>query len=291
MTLNNYAIGVDVGGSHLCSSVIDLTAGTIVSTPFITKMDHSSPKETILECFKDNLRGTMDSFGQEVRQIGLAFPGPFDYAAGIPKMEHKFADLYGLDMTEALRDTLGNHFLEFRFVNDASAFALGECFAGSGKGRSRVLALTLGTGVGSGFVVDGVLDDSSDRVPEGGEVWNLPFGDTIVDASFSTRWVTGRYFELTGKDVPGAKEVAQVFTTDPAARQVFTEYGENLARFAGPVLEKFGADTLVLGGNISRNFLLFAETLVKNLPEGVEVRTSKLLDEAAMIGAASLFNR
>lgn len=62
-----------------------------------------------------------------------------------------------------------------------------------------------------------------------------------------------------------------------------------MAAFASPVLEKFGADTLVLGGNISRNYPYFKETLLAGLPEGVEVRTSTLLDRAAMIGAASLF--
>lgn len=289
MSYSKYAIGVDVGGSHLCSAVIDLDKKVIVSKPFLTPMDHTSPKEDILECFKANLLGTMEEFGAEVDQVGLAFPGPFDYAAGIPMMEHKFASLYGMDLTAALQDKLGNHFIDFRYVNDASAFALGECFGGSGKDRHRVLALTLGTGVGSGFVVDGKLDETSDRVPAGGEVWNLPFDGTIVDACFSTRWVTGRYKELTGKDVPGAKEVAQACAEEEEARQLFREFGLRLAAFASPVLEKFGADTLILGGNISRNYALFSETLLSGLPSGVDVRTSALLDQAAMIGAASLF--
>ena len=289
---SKYAIGVDVGGSHLCSSVVDLDEKKIVSSPVVTPMDHTSSKEEILACFKENLKDTMEAFGTEVQCIGLAFPGPFDYAAGIPLMEHKFAALYGMDLGEALKDTIGNHSLEFRFVNDASAFALGECFGGSGKGRSRVLALTLGTGVGSGFVVDGVLDETSDRVPAGGEVWNLPFGDTIVDASFSTRRVTGSYFALTGKEVPGAKEVATAAREgELAAKQVFADFGRDLAAFASPVLEEFGADTLILGGNISRNYMLFSEPLLAGLPAGVEVRTSSLLDQAAMIGAASLFRQ
>ena len=148
---------------------------------------------------------------------------------------------------------------------------------------------TMRYGVGSGFVADGRLDEHSERVPESGEVWNLPFEDTIVDACFSTRWVVKRYKELTGKDVPGAKEVAQAVPTEPEARQLFREYGERLAAFVSPWLEKFGADTLVLGGNISRNYALFCEPLLAGLPEGVEVRTSQLLDQAAMIGAASLF--
>lgn len=289
MNTKKYAIGVDVGGSHLCSAVVDLDQKTLCSTPVLTPMDSIGPAEGILACFKENLLGTMKAFGQEITQIGLAFPGPFDYEKGIPWMEQKFQHLYGMNLPEELHKQLGNDKIEFRFINDASAFALGECFCGSGKDRARVIALTLGTGVGSGFVAEGKIDEHSDRVPEGGEVWNLPFGDTIVDASFSTRWVVGRYKELTGKEVPGAKEVALAVPTEAEARQLFREYGERLAAFVTPWIAKFGADTLVLGGNISRNFPHFSETLLAGIPAGIEVRTSTLLDQAAMIGAASLF--
>ena len=289
MNRNQFAIGVDVGGSHLCSAVVDLDRKVLCSAPVLTPMDSSGPADGILACFKENLLGTMEVFGRKVSRIGLAFPGPFDYGKGIPYMDQKFQKLYGMDMPRELRRQLDSPRTSFRFINDASAFALGECFCGSGRDRHRVMCLTLGTGVGSGFVVDGVLDESSDRVPPSGEVWNLPFGDTIVDACFSTRWVVGRYKELTGKEVPGAKEVAQAVPDEPQARQLFREYGTRLAAFATPWLKKFGADTLVLGGNISRNFPHFRETLLAGLPEGVEVRTSTLLDRAAMIGAASLF--
>ena len=290
MDNKKYAIGVDVGGSHLCSAVVDLDRKELCSEPVLTPMDSSGPAADILACFKKNLEGTLAAFDRKVDQIGLAFPGPFDYEKGIPWMDQKFQKLYGMNMPEELHKQLGDDTIAFKFINDASAFALGECFCGSGKDRHRVLALTLGTGVGSGFVVDGVLDEHSECVPDKGEVWCLPFEDTIVDASFSTRWVVGRYQALTGKQVPGAKEVAmEARAAEPEALQLFREYGARLAAFSAPVLEKFGADTLVLGGNISRNFPFFKEPLLAGLPEGVEVRTSTLLDKAAMIGAASLF--
>ncbi len=289
MNRKKFAIGVDVGGSHLCSAVIDLDRKVLCSAPVLTPMDSSGPAEEILACFKKNLLETMEVFGKKVNRIGLAFPGPFDYEKGIPYMDQKFQKLYGMNMPKELRKQLDSPRASFKFINDASAFALGECFCGSGRDRKRVIALTLGTGVGSGFVADGKLDEHSDRVPEGGEVWNLPFEDTIVDACFSTRWVVKRYKELTGKDVPGAKEVAQAVPAEAEARQLFHEYGARLAEFVAPWLKKFGADTLVLGGNISRNFPHFSEALLAGIPESVEVRTSTLLDQAAMIGAASLF--
>lgn len=91
---------------------------------------------------------------------------------------------------------------------------------------------------------------------------------------------------------PGARDVAARYDADPAARRLFDVYGEELAQFAGPVLTRFNADVLVLGGNISRAYPLFGPALERRFAADgirVAVRTSALLDHAAMIGAASLF--
>ena len=290
--MSKYAIGVDVGGSHLTSSVVDLEKGAVVTESLVTPMDSKGPLEHVISCFRQNLETTLKTCGLPVNCIGFAFPGPFDYVKGISWMEHKFDNLYGVDLPATLRkviDVPGADSLEFKFVNDASGFAIGECFCGSGKDFHRVMAVTLGTGVGSGFVVDGVLDEVSDLVPAGGEVWNLPFEGGIVDENFSTRWFVKRWAELTGEQIKGAKDVADKYGVDPRADQVFAEFGTRLAAFASPWLRKFGADAFVMGGNISREYPKFRETLLAGLPGGVEVRTSALLDKAAMIGAASLF--
>ena len=144
MNRKKFAIGVDVGGSHLCSAVVDLDRKVLCSAPVLTPMDSSGPAEEILACFKKNLLGTMETFGKNVNRIGLAFPGPFDYEKGIPYMDQKFQKLYGMDMPKELRKQLDSPRTSFKFINDASAFALGECFCGSGRDRKRVIALTLG---------------------------------------------------------------------------------------------------------------------------------------------------
>ena len=73
---------------------------------------------------------------------------------------------------------------------------------------------------------------------------------------------------------------------------LFDEYGSRLADFISPVLMRFGADMLVLGGNISRAYGLFGPALENGMERNgcdVRVRTSALLGRAAMTGAASLF--
>ncbi len=226
----------------------------------------------------------------------MAMPGPFDYRRGISRISgvSKFEGIFGLNVGESIRAVFQPEIgpVEMRYVNDASAFALGECLGGAAKGVDKVVAITLGTGVGSGFVDSGKLVVSGEDVPANGWVYCLPFEGDIADSAFSTRWITRRYKELTGIEVHGAKEVAQRFADDEHARRLFKEYGGRLADFVAPLLKRFGTQRLVLGGNISKAYSCFEESLTAGLADNgcdVTVRISELMDEAAMTGAASLF--
>lgn len=289
-----YAIGIDIGGSHICSAVIDLVLGSICGAPVSTQVDSTADAVKILDLWAGNIRQTLAGAPADgVCGVGFAFPGPFDYVRGVSLIRgvRKFDRLYGLDVAGSLRARLRSD-LVFRFVNDASAFALGECLGGAGRDAERALVLTLGTGVGSGFVEHLRLVESGERVPANGWVYCLPFEEGIVDDAFSTRWFRRRWYEVSGLQVEGAREIADRCDEDPSARRLFEEYGSRLARFAGPLLERFGADTLILGGNIARAYPLFSPAMNDGFAtEGraVKTRISALMDRAAMIGAASLF--
>lgn len=293
---SKYAIGADIGGSHISSAVVDLQTGVLCTSVQVTPINNKASALEILDGWCSNLSETMRCSDIKVDKIGFAFPGPFDYQKGISLISgvNKFDKIYGLDVGESIRSVLGTATsdMQFRYVNDASAFALGECLGGATREDDRVVALTLGTGVGSGFVAHRKLVDNSVEVPDNGWVYCLPFEDGIVDDAFSTRWIIKRYKELTGKEVSGAKDVADMYNADRSARQLFEEYGERMAAFVAPLLDKFHSRSLVLGGNISRAYPLFAQPLINGLSrQGLEVsvKPSELLDKAAMIGAASLF--
>ena len=293
---DRFAVGADIGGSHISSAVVDLSTGALVTAPVVTPVDNKASASEILNGWSSNIRETLSGCDFPVKNIGFAFPGPFDYDRGISLIAgvSKFDNIFGLDVGESLKAMLGTDAvdMEFRYVNDASAFALGECLGGAAKEDDRVIALTLGTGVGSGFVASHKLVDRSEDVPANGWVYCLPFEDSIVDDAFSTRWVIKRYKELTGREVSGAKEVADMYDKELQAKQLFEEYGERMAAFVSPLLEKFRSRTLVLGGNISRAYPLFAASLEAGFRQrgmDVNVKSSILLDKAALIGAASLF--
>ena len=220
--MERYAVGADIGGSHICSAVVDLTTGEICGEPLSGKVDCDAGAGEILGAWADNIRQSIAASGlKAVRRVGFAFPGPFDYEHGVSLIRgvNKFERIYGLDISESLFPLLRRSGAEeFRYVNDASAFALGECLGGAACDARRVVALTLGTGVGSGFVSDRKLVTSGDEVPADGWVYCLPFGGGIVDEAFSTRGIIRRYEELTGETLTGATPIRlrAVFSTSTA---------------------------------------------------------------------------
>ena len=99
--------------------------------------------------------------------------------------------------------------------------------------------------------------------------------------------------QLTGFRLAGVRDLADRASMDAQARDVFKEFGRNLADFLGPWIKKFGAEALVLGGNVSGAYNLFSTPLKEALAEqqiSAPVRLSKLKEDAATIGSARLFD-
>jgi glucokinase len=297
---DRYAAGVDVGGSHVCCSVVDLQTVSIVEGSTVRRdVNNRAPASEVLAVWSDAVRRSVALARVQGGAAGFAIPGPFDYRRGVSTISgvDKFEGIFGLDVATSLRSRLrggsdNGEIERFGFVNDASAFALGESMGGAARGATNAVVLTLGTGFGSGFVSRGRLVSEGERVPPNGWVYCLPFEGGIADDAFSTRWFCRRYRELTGQQLPGAREIAARADDTPEALLVFEEYGRRLAQFVAPVAGRFGADVIVLGGNIARAFALFAPAMndtLAGLGCHTPVRPSTLGDLAAVTGAATLF--
>lgn len=291
------AIGTDIGGSHVCSALVDLEAGQIIGQPVTTDIDHNSPADALFQAWASNIAQCLQQAPEPVTRIGMDFPGPFDYAQGISQMDHKLPHIKGLRVADELRQRLRSlvdnaEDLEFRFVNDASAFALGESFFGAAREADKALVLAIGTGLGSGFIAQRHVVEDGPTVPPGGEVWNLPYRDSIGDDHFSTRGIIARYARLTGETVSGAKDVADRYATDPAAQQTWHDFGTELAEFTLPLLQQFECSTILVGGNIARSLPLFQPQMAQYFQAHglqADIKPCALLSDAAMMGAASLF--
>jgi len=297
--MKKYAIGADIGGSHISCAVIDLENKEIIKkSAAYEAVDNQASAETILGAWTKALRQSIATIDpKKLAGIGFAMPGPFNYATGVAMFTdavQKFQSLHMVNVSDRLRAllNLGVDY-DFRYMNDATSFAVGEAWLGKAKSAARSVSITLGTGFGSAFVDQGIPVVERADVPKMGCVWHLPFKDGIADDSFSTRWFVKQYAAKTGGRVTGAKDIADKVASEPVAKAIFDEFGTNLGNFLGPILKKFGANTLVIGGNVAGAYSLFGGALESSLKaQGVPmfIHISELKEDAALIGSARLFD-
>ena len=294
----NIAIGADIGGSHITSAAIDLVSGKILRETITERAVNNQASATnIIGVWADALSNALSKVPYEnVKGIGFAMPGPFDYVKGICYIKGvaKYENLYGFNITDAISSSLGvpDTFL-IRFMNDASSFAVGEAWAGSARYASRSLSITLGTGFGSAFIEDRIPIVDGPLVPRIGCVYHLPYRDGKADDYFSTRGLLGRYKKATGKNLSGVKELAQLVASDEYVQELFRDFGVNLGLFLSPWLKGFDAEILIIGGNISHAYSLFGNYFEQSLKDqncNCDMALSELKEDAALLGSAYLLD-
>ena len=289
-------MGVDIGGTHITCALVDLQQGHLVpQSRTRVRIQHTESAPHIFERWAEAMHKTLSKRqGSPILGIGFAIPGPFDYRNGVSNMAHKFSALQGLHIPTHLQALLQTAApLPMRFLNDAAAFAIGESWVGEGKGHQKVVVVTLGTGFGSAFTAGGIPIVTGESVPKEGCLWHLPYGGSIADDHFSTRWFVGEYLKRAGKSIAGVKELSEKAADSREIKAIFDLYGQNLAQFLAEPLQRFEAEVLVIGGNISHALPLFQETFQQGLKQAnisVKVAVSTLKEKAALLGSARLLD-
>jgi mannose-6-phosphate isomerase class I/predicted NBD/HSP70 family sugar kinase len=286
---NNKQIGLDVGGSHVCAGIIDLNYPDKPPMHLIRREINafdtaSNIINTIGLCIKELL----DS-DNNINGVGIAFPGPFDYAKGISAIGMvggKFEQTFGLHVQQALKDCVGKMQIPFRFSNDAHCFAKGAWHRHQLKSNKTVF-LTLGTGFGSAFMEEGVLVTDHPALPPGAVFFNVDFLNAKADDYFSTRWFLKEYLGKTGSEISGVKELAEINTE--ITHEIFNRFGSNLGDFLLPWLNQFECDELVIGGNISNAASLFnsaLNTALAQLIKPIQITYCPDTEDCILTGAA-----
>lgn len=281
---NKIVLGVDIGGSHITAKLVDLESGVTIEGSEIRRLVNSNgTAEEIINNWCQVIEEAFNSKPVTDRRIGIAMPGPFDYENGIAWMQNqqKYDALYGLNVRDLLAQKLGILPGAIKFINDAESFLKGEVFSGAAKSCSSAIGFTLGTGFGSAYYQNGKVEDA--------DLWCSPYKDGIAEDYLSTRWFIKRYYELSGNTIEGVKELADLKNDNDATR-VFIDFGRNMAMFLNGLITQRQPQVIVIGGNISRAFPLFLDSLVTTLNKGAkepEIRKAILGEDASLVGAAS----
>ncbi|MFY0626821.1 MAG: ROK family protein [Reichenbachiella sp.] len=290
-------IGVDIGGTHICCSAIDLNTGQpLEGTHFDEKVNSKASKGEIFEAWAKPINKAIKAVDKsKLVGIGFGIPGSFNYQKGIGlyNRNDKYEHLHKVNVKSEFAPYINLEGVELRFMNDATAFGVGTAWFGKATECKRSISITLGTGFGSSFIDDIVPLADHPGVPLHGSFWQLPFKDSIADDYFSTRWFIKSYLAKTGIKEIGVREIAEKAKTDKIANELFIEFGENLAEFLIPWIHKFQPDLLVIGGNVSKAWNLIEESYQKKMDNHdlkIKTVTSDLMEEAALCGSAKLLD-
>jgi polyphosphate glucokinase len=149
LTISPVAIGIDVGGSSIKCSLVDLRTGAFAGERFSTPTPAQDSTDKLLDALKTVVKNVPGDHA-----VGLAFPsvirnGTVRTAANLNKA------WIGKPLAALASERLHRPVVA---INDADAAGLAELRYGAARDiPGTVLLLTLGTGIGTALFVDGKL--------------------------------------------------------------------------------------------------------------------------------------
>lgn len=150
-----YYIGIDLGGTNIKAGICDENGKILIKDSVKTHVDKGL--EYVVTAMSELALDLIKRQGLSVSDIeyaGVATPGTADdgtgkivYCSSIPFRDYPLA--------AKISEKTG--IKKVHIENDANAAAKGEATVGSAKGYKSSILITLGTGVGGGFVFNGML--------------------------------------------------------------------------------------------------------------------------------------
>ncbi|RFA18814.1 ROK family protein [Subtercola boreus] len=290
-------VGVDIGGTATRIVVVrdtQIVASTIVSTPTV----RSEALPTLLSSIRAAIASAPGAGTPgEIRRLGIGASGPI-LADGIIDNPESLPALSGWDVVDRLGASLG---AECRIDNDAVTAAIAEVTVGAGRLDTGVLVMTLGTGVGVAIMRNGIPFRGADGVhPEAGHL--------TVDAPSPPCYCGRRHCleQTASRTALQRLAVGAGFSADlealaqaagegdPAAEQVFLDYGTRIGEGLVELCTQHRPMIVVLGGSAAAYLPLFRSGVEKVVATCTSVsvpvlRQTALGDFGGALGAALLW--
>lgn len=313
-------IGVDIGGTNTDIGVLD-SDGRILGSATISTNVTKGPED----CMKRIAASTTilikqcDIAENDIAGIGVGCPGPTDRSCGSmvhsPNFPHNWL---GFSIGNSLSDRVN---LPVEIDNDANAAALGELWAGAGRGIDDFLVLTLGTGIGGGIVANGKIVRGSlglgaelghVGVYSGGELCGCGKRGCLEAYASATGMVkmaqkllkSSEYkkgssqLEDRRKNRIDAKRIFELSRSgDELATEILKRAGEALGMGIGTLLNVFNPRKVILAGRMAQSLdmmLPYIEESCKkrsfeSIFNAVSIEPSGLGVNAGVVGAAAVF--
>ena len=151
--MNNFSIGIDLGGTKILTALVDKTTGEIICyTKKKTKKDKSS--DNIIKKIKKSINEVLEESKKnisEIESIGIGAAGQTDRENGII-INAPNINIENLNIKKLLEEEFNK---KVYLGNDVEVAAIGEIYFGSGKNEKDFVCIFVGTGVGSCIIQNG----------------------------------------------------------------------------------------------------------------------------------------
>lgn len=241
MTSNAYAVGVDLGGSHLAAGRVD-AAGKLHDY-LEAKIDNLALPEATLKIIAETIKKIISS-GPPVYGVGIGLPGNHDSTKGICKFSPNFPAWHDVSVTSYLFEKVN---LPVFMLNDVRVATLGEFHFGAGKHVDNLVMLAIGTGIGGGVVSRGhILIGPQEAAGEIGHMTIFPNGPLCNCGNHGCleSLASGPAIAARGADAllrgQSAKLKERIKTVDQLTARVIAEAAADGDKASRRILEKAG---------------------------------------------------
>ena len=311
--MNDYIVGIDIGGTMIKGASFD-TGGGLLRKEETSTQAEKGPEKLIENIV--SLAHLLQTGNDKTSAMGIGIAGVLNKDRTVLLESPNLPLINNLPLKKLLESELNIPvFLE----NDANVAALGELWAGDGKGLDNFLLLTLGTGIGSGLILGGSLwTGETGKAGEFGHVIVNPQGaqcgcgkkgclEAHSSGSAMTRMARealakGRDSSLQNlyKDNPDALTPKAIYTEakngDALCLDIFQEAARFLAIAISDVNNLLDIHNFIIGGGVSKAYHIFegglrgeVEKKVFNVSrDKIRITISKLGNDAGVFGAGYL---
>lgn len=295
-------LSIDIGGTAVKMGMVDRD-GTIHAR-HEASVSFDGYQTPILQTVIQEAKAFCARCGCKIEGIGVSATGQVDDVSGeVIGTNGKIPNYEGSPIKREMEKAFS---VPVYVLNDANAAALGECFAGAGKGYEQVLMITLGTGVGGGIVLGGrVFGGTRGIAGELGHFTLYKDGAPCAcgkrgcfENYASTTALVRRASEAAGEASLNGRIIFECAAAgDPVMNRVITEWIDDIAEGISGLVHIFNPQIVLIGGGVSaQEELLIAplrekvlHTVMPRFAEGLRVERAKLGNDAGMMGAAKFF--
>ena len=290
----------DIGASHLRCAVTDLAG--IVLAEEASGLDVAAGPHVVLDQVSTSFEALLRAAGplpKDVRGIGIAVPGPVEFATGRVISPPIMTGWDGFDIPGYFAE---RYTCPTLVDNDVNAMAFGEQRACWPQHRDMLL-IKLGTGVGCGIIANGELYRGARGAA--GDLGHIPYsgeggplcrcGNIGCIEAYAGGWALIRDLRALGHDVQSSSNVVHLVRAgQPDAVRLARQAGRVLGQAISDAVSFFNPSLVVIGGQLAHAdepLLAGIREVVyrRSLPlatRDLQITTSKLDERAGVTGLA-----